>query len=254
MKTQSIIRASLYVLAAVLGLAGCGREGDSRLSALGPDLGGRGAADASSNLVTLPFDPAHFASPKANLYFPLVPGTRYTYRGVSRDGEERNVVAITDTTKSIVGVTTIVVHDQVFAEDGSLKEDTFDWYAADDQGNVWYFGEDTKEYDHGTFLTSAGSWEAGKNDARPGIIMLANPHVGDKYKQEDSPGVVEDMAKVLSLSETVTVARGTFGGCLETTEWTPIEPGNRSHKFYAPGVGTVLEISSRQGGERVELQ
>src|SRR4030095_6788922 len=155
-----------------------------RLAVLGPDLGGAGSSNASSNLVTLPFDPAHFTSPKANLYFPLIPGTTYTYRGVSREGEERNVVEITGDTKSIAGVTTIVVHDQVFIEDGSLKEDTFDWYAADDQGNVWYFGEDTREYDHGTLLTTAGSWEAGKNGARPGIIMLANPRVGDKYKQE----------------------------------------------------------------------
>jgi hypothetical protein len=250
MKTPPIIRTSLFALALVT-LAACGR--DTNRLATAPDPGGTAGITASSNLITVPFDPNNFATQVDNRYFPLDPGTTFTYRGVSKEGEERNVVEVTHDTKTILGVQTIVVHDQVFIEDGSLLEDTFDWYAQDKQGNVWYFGEDTKEYDHGTLVTTAGSWEAGKDGAKPGIIMLADPHVGDQYKQEDSPGVVADMGKVISLTETVTVPTGTYTHCLETTEWTPLEPGNRSHKFYAPGVGNVLETSTRQGGERVEL-
>jgi hypothetical protein len=236
MKTSRTFRASLGALAFV-----------------GLVQGGASIMAASSNTITIPFDAANFQTPKSNAYFPLNPGTTYTFRGVSKQGVELNTVDITKKTKTILGVATTVVHDVVRIEDGSISEDTLDWYAADKNGNVWYFGEDTKVYDHGTLLTTAGSWEAGKNGATPGIIFLANPHVGDQYRQENSPGIVEDMAKIINLDETVTVEYGTFNHCIETTEWTPIEPGIRSHKFYAPGFGTVLETSTKQGGERVEL-
>ena len=252
-KTSTITRTSLWALGAILALAGCGQSGHRSLLATAPGFQVGNSVTANSNLVTPPFDPASFVSGVDNRHFPLRPGTTYTYRGVSRSGVEINTVEVTHDVRTILGVTTMVVHDAVFIEDGSLAEDTFDWYAQDKQGNVWYFGEDTKTYDHGVLVTTQGSWEAGKSDARPGIIMLANPHVGDQYKQEDSPGVVEDMGRVVSLTETATVEAGTFGNCLKTTEWTPIEPGNRAHKFYAPGVGTVLELSTRHGGERVEL-
>ena len=252
MKNPSILGASLLALA-VVSLTGCGQNGGPSLLGTKPDLQGAIGINASSNLISLPFDPANFVRGVDNRYFPLRPGTTYTYRSVSKNGVETNTVEVTRNTKAILGVTTIVVHDAVFIEDGSLAEDTFDWYAQDRQGNVWYFGEDTKTYDHGTLVTTVGSWEAGRNDARPGIIMLGDPRAGDMYKQEDSPAVVEDMGRVVSLTESVSVSAGSFANCLETTEWTPIEPGNRAHKFFAPGVGTVLEESSRQGGERVEL-
>jgi hypothetical protein len=246
MKTRLLVRVAWLAIAA-LG-AGCGRNADRLATA--PEVRG---VSSSSNIVTLPFDAAHFQNPKANVLFPLVPGTTDTYRGVSKQGIETNTVEVTQQTRTILGVSVVVVHDRVYIEDGSLSEDTFDWYAADQDGNVWYFGEDTKEYDHGTLVTTEGSWEAGKNGAQPGIIMLANPEVGDQYQQENSPGVVADVAKVLSLDETVTVAAGTFTHCLKTREWTPLEPGVREAKFYAPGIGVVLETSTRQGGERVEL-
>jgi hypothetical protein len=248
MKAHSIFGVSVCGLATVLVAAGCGRN-----LSTAPNPQGQVGTLASSNLITLPFDPANFVRGIDNRYFPISPGTVFTYRGVSKSGQESNTVEVTHNTKTILGVVTTEVHDQVYIEDGSLLEDTFDWYAQDKRGNVWYFGEDTKEYDHGVLVSTAGSWEAGKGDAKPGIIMLADPHVGDSYKQEDSPGVVADMAKVISLSETASVEAGTFANCLATTEWTPIEPGKRSRKFYAAGVGMVLELSSRQGGERVEL-
>jgi hypothetical protein len=123
----------------------------------------------------------------------------------------------------------------------------------DKLGNVWYFGEDSKQIENGVVVGTEGSWEAGVDGAKPGIIMLAEPKVGTKYQQEFAPGVAEDMAKVLSLSETVEVPYGRFEGCLKTAEWTPLEPGAREFKYYAPGTGQVLEVQSRGGGVRVEL-
>ena len=246
MKNASIVRASLLAFAFT---SACGRN-DAKLMTTAPRSPSSGV---TSNLVTIPFDPNNFVSGVTNPYLPLVPGTTFTYRNLLKTTEELNTIEVTRDRKTILGVAVTVVHDQVFLADGSLAEDTFDWYAQDEQGNVWYFGEDTKEYDHGVLVTTAGSWEAGKNGALAGIVMLADPHVGDVYKQEDAPGVVADMAKVVSLDETLTVPYGTFTHCIETTEWTPVEPGDRSHKFYARNVGNVLEVATRQGGETDEL-
>lgn len=250
MKTLTMFRAAALFAGASLFLASCGR--DVNPLAVAPDS--RADASASSNTITLPFDPANFSNPQANPYFPMSRGTLWTYHSTSKKGgPETNIVEVTRRTETILGVATTVVHDVVYLQDGSIAEDTFDWYAADDQGNVWYFGEDTKTYDHGKLLGTEGSWRAGQNGARPGIIFLAHPQVGDQYLQEDSPGVVADMARIISLDETVTVNGVTYTQVIETTEWTPIEPGHRAHKFYAPGAGTVLETSTREGGERVEL-
>ena len=238
-------RVIILAALAVTALGACGRHSS---------LATAPVAGASSNVITIPFDANHFSNPRNNPYFPLTPGTEWTYATTTKkNGNESNVVTVTHETKTLLGVRTTVVHDVVFLADGSISEDTFDWYAADDQGNVWYFGEDTKTFDHGVLVTTEGSWEAGKNGARPGIIFLAHPHVGDTYQQENSPGIVEDMARVIAVDETITVRGTVYSDVIVTTEWTPIEPGNRAHKFYAPGVGTVLETSTRQGGERVEL-
>lgn len=250
MNVHSITRAGLLGLAALVVIPACGRNGTSLLSTA-PGVTAQLAS--SSNIVTPPFDPSAFVKGVNHPYFPLPPGRIYTYRNILKDTYELNTVEVTRDKKTILGVDITVVHDQVFIADGSLGEDTFDWYAQDRQGNVWYFGEDTKTYDHGTLVTTEGSWEAGKNGAHAGIIMLANPQVGDVYKQEDAPGVVADMAKVIALDATASVPFGNFTNCIETTEWTPIEPGDRAHKFYARGLGIVLETSTRQGGERDEL-
>jgi len=207
------------------------------------------AVGTNETRIEIPFDQANFIGGVQNPYFPLVPGTIYTYRQETPDGVEINTVEVTHDTKTILGVTVTVVHDQVFL-DGALKEDTFDWEANDKDGNVWYFGEDTKEL--GPPVSTAGSWEAGKNGAQAGIIMLAHPMIGDTYYQENAPGVVADQARVKSLDETVTVPYGTFTECVKTQEWTPIEPGDRAFKLYAPGIGPILEVPNHGGGP-VEL-
>ena len=197
-------------------------------------------------------NPANFVEKIDNPYFPLTPGTTFIYEGESEDGSERVEVNVTNETQVILGVTCIVVRDRVWIDD-ELVEDTFDWYAQDKDGNVWYFGEDSKEIENGVVVGTDGSWEAGVNGATPGILMLAAPVIGTQYQQEFAEGVAEDMAKVLSLSETVAVPYGAFPGCLKTVEWTPLAPGAREFKFYSPGVGLVLELQSRGGGVRIEL-
>ena len=124
----------------------------------------------------------------------------------------RNEMVVTNDTKVILGVTTIVVHDSVY-EQGVLTEDTLDWYAQDEDGNVWYFGEDTKELDeNGNVISTEGSWEAGVNGAKPGIVMEAKPRKGDRYQQEFATGVAEDMAQVIGYKNSYCVRHGCFKG------------------------------------------
>jgi hypothetical protein len=151
-----------------------------------------------------------------------------------------------------MGVACIVVRSRE-TEDGQLVEDTFDWYAQDRDGNVWYFGEATREYEDGEVASTSGSWEAGQDGALPGIIMRGEPRIGDSYRQEYRVGIAEDMGEVVSLTATVTVPYGSFAGALETRDWSPLEPGVEEWKYYARGVGLVLEVEGDGPEARVEL-
>ena len=197
-------------------------------------------------------NPSDFTSKVTNLYFSLTPGKKMVYEADTEDGLERIEVYVTNEKKIVQGVETAVVWDRVWLE-GDLIEDTKDWYAQDKEGNVWYFGEDSKEMIEGKIVSYAGSWESGINGAKPGIIMEANPQAGDSYRQEYYIGEAEDMGDVLALGETVTVPYGTFSNCLKTLDWTPLEPGSKEHKYHCPEAGgTVLEVDL-DGGERAEL-
>jgi hypothetical protein len=179
-------------------------------------------------------NPAEFTTKVDNKYFPLKPGTTFFYDG----GAERDEFAVTHSTKKVMGVECVAVNDKAW-ENGKLIEQTYDWHAQDKKGNVWYFGEDTKEYKNGKVVSTKGSWEAGVDGAKPGIIMQAHPKVGQSYRQEYYKGEAEDMAKVQSLNESVTVPYGSFDHVLVTKEWTPLEPSYAEHKYYARGVGQV---------------
>ena len=181
--------------------------------------------------------------PIDNPYFPLAPGSRWVYRETATDGsKQRVVVKVTHRTRLIAnGVRARIVRDTV-SERGHVIEDTFDWYAQDAGGNVWYLGEDTKEYENGTVVSTKGSWEAGVNGARGGLIMPANPRPGMQYRQEYLAGEAEDKARVVSV----------FADSVLTREWTPLEPKRFEYKLYARGVGTVLELSV-PSGDREEL-
>ena len=187
-----------------------------------------------------------------NPYFPLDPGTTFIYKPLDEDNVV-DTMEVTFDTKEILGVTCIVVHDWETV-DGELTEDTYDWYAQDKYGNVWYFGEDTTAFlDDGT-ISKEGSWEAGKNGAEAGIIMLADPIAGLSYQQEYSKDIAEDMAKVLRLDARVSLENGdSFEDCLKTKEWTPLNPGVIENKYYAPGVGLVLIEELKEKTVRVEL-
>lgn len=193
-------------------------------------------------------DPADFVAQIDNPLFPLVPGTEYTYEG---DGETVKYVVTTET-KQILGVTCVVVHDTAYV-DGEVIEDTFDWFAQDKDGNVWYFGEDTKEYEGGKVTSTEGSWQAGVDGAQAGIVMHATqPAAGVAYRQEYLACEAEDMAEVTSVSEAVSVPFGDYTDCLQTREFTPLEPDLDEAKYFCKGVGLALVIDNKTGG-RVEL-
>lgn len=184
---------------------------------------------------------ANFTHVINNPYFPLVPGTVFTC--IEKEGRETREVTTTVThdTKKIMGVKCVVVRDTVKLG-GVVLEDTFDWYAQDKQGAVWYFGEDTKEFKAGGRVVTEGSWEAGVNGF-PGIMMPANPKPGASYKQEYSPNNAEDMGQVVAVGETVTVPAGTYKDCVKTKEWSMLESGH-GFKWFAKGVGFVRGESS----------
>ena len=199
------------------------------------------AAATSATESKLPeFDPDHFVRDVTNPLFPLPLGTRLFYYDTEDGLPERVVTKVTREHKTILGVPVVVVLDRVFL-DGVLKERTFDWYAQDKHGNVWYFGEDTKEFEDGRVISTAGSFEAGKNGARAGVIMRAHPKLGQTTAQEFAPGVAEDKGLVLDLDATVHVPYGTLHHCLKQAEFTALDPGALEHKFYCPGIGVVRE-------------
>jgi hypothetical protein len=194
------------------------------------------------------FDPDDFVGAVNNPLFPLPLGRRLIYRGTG-DGEPMRVVTdVTRQHKTILGVPVVVVLDRVFVS-GELAELTYDWYAQDWHGNVWYFGEDTREFEDGEVVSTAGSFEAGKNGARAGIIMRAHPKVGLTTPQESAPGVAEDQSRVVDKNVTVTVPYGTFRHCIKTAEFTPLEPEVLENKWYCPGVGIARERDVRGGND-----
>ncbi|HET9945758.1 MAG TPA: hypothetical protein VFR56_08895 [Actinomycetes bacterium] len=217
-----------------------------------PGAAAAAAAPAGPDLPPTHLDPARFSTTIDNPYLPLVPGTRMVYRERGDDGPGRIVVTVTRRTKTVQGVETVVVRDRAFIA-GELVEDTRDWYAQDRRGNVWYFGENTKEYEDGKVVSTDGSWRAGRDGARAGIVMLARPRVGDSYYQEYAPGEALDQATVLRLDASRTVPYGTVDDLLVTRDFTELEPDLVERKFYAPGVGVVLEKLVRGGRERVVL-
>ena len=198
-------------------------------------------------------DPSTFVALVDNPYWPLTPGSEWVYRETSGDGEVlRVVVTVTSETKQILGIDATVVHDTV-SLGNEVVEDTFDWYAQDADGNVWYLGEDTKEFKNGKVVSTEGSWEAGVNWAQAGIILPAAPTPGLTYREEYLEGEAEDAATVLGVDEQVEVPFGIFDGVLLTKNFTPLTPELVEHKFYAVGVGQVAAITVSGGTDREEL-
>ncbi|MCK5559393.1 MAG: hypothetical protein KAJ51_02325 [Thermoplasmata archaeon] len=184
-------------------------------------------------------DPANFVDTIDNPYLPLNAGQRLIYEGDTEDGVEHIEVYNTNETKIIMGVTCTVVRDTV-SIGGELLEDTYDWFAQDIHGNVWYFGENSREFEDGEWSTE-GSWEAGVDGAYPGIVMLANPMPGIAYRQEYWEGEAEDMGVVVSMGESLTISYGSYDDLLVIRDWNPLEPDEVEHKYYAKGIGVIRE-------------
>jgi hypothetical protein len=238
------MRRVTIALVAALSLAGCAGDDDGTTTAASPLP--QGGAHVQ-------LDPADFSATIDNRWWPMAPGSRWVYREHEGGSSQRVEVTVTDKTKRVAaGVTARVVHD-VVSENGEVKEDTFDWYAQDSAGNVWYMGEDTKEYENGKVSSTEGSWEAGVDGAQAGVIMPAHPKPGMAYRQEYYKGHAEDAALVLSVDERAKVPFGRFNGLVMTKDYTPLEPNAAEYKFYAAGVGPVLTTSATGGSSREEL-
>jgi hypothetical protein len=227
----------------------CVRTADQDLgSARGACKGEKWArAEACRALGQAPYDPpirpSDFVGEVTHPYLPLRPGTVFVHEG------ERVVSTVTvlDKTVTILGVRCVVVRDTEVV-DGELAEDEFDYYAQDQAGNVWYFGEVSLRFDGGAVVSTERSWVAGVGGAKPGIVMPASPEPGATYRQEFAPGRAEDMARVESLGQ----PQGAFSNVLMMFVFTPLEPDDRERKYYAPGVGQVLAVDLRTG-ERERL-
>jgi hypothetical protein len=240
-------RTRAAALAVAVLLAGCGGSAGER-------PGDAAGADLPQRAEPVELDPAAFTVEIDNPYWPMHPGTRWTYREIDEDGVELEVVVTVSTeTRTIAnGLTARIVRDTV-TEDGRVVEDTRDWYAQDARGNVWYLGEDTAEFEGGTVSTRAGSWEAGVDGALPGVIVPAEPAAGTAYRQEHYEGEAEDAGEVLSVVEQVEVPAGHHRGALLTKDTNALEPDVLEYKLYAPGVGPVLALGVSGGGGREEL-
>jgi hypothetical protein len=202
-----------------------------------------------------PYDPQvspdQFSTTIDNPYSPYTPGTTLVYEGDSIDGFVHNEVTTLKETATIAGFTVRAVEDVVLL-DGVLSEDATDYFAQRADGGVWYMGEVSRSYADGFLDSLEGSWRTGKDNALPGIIMEGAPKVGDFYRQEYQAMNAEDVAEVIALDETVVIGMGTFDHCIQTLESSPLEPGSTEYKYYAPGIGMILDVDL-ETGDRLEL-
>jgi hypothetical protein len=197
--------------------------------------------------------PGDFVREVTNPWFPLKPGSVWRYKGLKEGVNTTDAVTATHRTKKILGVTTTVVHDVVSVK-GKPEEVTDDFYAQDRHRNVWYFGEETEELNaQGKTTSTEGSFEAGVEGARPGVLIPGHPKVGLVGRQEFLKGEAEDHFRVLDLKASVSVPFVSTGKALRTREWTPLEPAAVDNKYYVRGVGTVREIAVKGPVEKLEL-
>jgi hypothetical protein len=251
-KEEFVTRLSLMaiVATAAAAISGCSSSKSPSSSTAKEVVGCAAGADAGGGY-NPPIVASDFTTTIDNPYYPLVPGTA---QHLKDSAGNIVVIEVTQDTKTILGVTTRVIHDTVTAPDGMLTEDTWDWFAQDKTGSVWYFGEDTIKYGPDGGGSKAGTWTGGVDCARPGLVMEAHPKIGDSYRQEFYAGQAEDQADVLKLTETVTVPAGTFTNCLKTRDYTRLSPGADENKYYCAGVGNLLTVDlPEQLGMREEL-
>jgi len=197
-------------------------------------------------------DPDNFTDEITNPYWPMTTGRSWNYEGSDGELTESIIVEVLNNAKTVMGIPCTVVRDRV-SEDGELVEDTYDWYAQDLQGNVWYMGEDSKEIEDGKVVSTEGSWEAGIDGAQPGIVMWAEPFPVIPYRQEYYFEEAEDWGQVIDILDSLVIGIGVYYNILQTKEWTPLEPDVAEYKYYAPDVGLIKEEVISGGSGVVEL-
>ncbi len=192
-------------------------------------------------------NPADFSTSIDNPFFNLPVGKIMHFNAKTEDGVETTEIVVTNEKRTLMGVETVVYWDRVYLN-GKLKEETRDFLAQHRNGDVWYFGEEVDNYEDGKLKDHHGAWLAGVDGAQPGIWMKADPKVGETYKEEYYAGKAEDMAKVVSVSETVETPLGTFENCIKTDNTTPLEPKVLESKFYCREIGgQALELDVAEG-------
>ena len=188
-------------------------------------------------------NPANFTNSTiiTNPYYPATPGKKYIYEGQTDEGFERVEEQRLNITKTIMGITCVISNFKGYVND-KLVEETWDWYAQDNDGTLWYFGEEVNNYNqNGTLIDHGGSWEAGVDGAQPGKIMPAHPQTAMKYREEYYFGHAEDQAEIIGTGLNETISLGTYNNCIKTKNWTVLEPDALENKIYAPGIGLIKE-------------
>lgn len=198
-------------------------------------------------------NPADFTTKITNKYFALPAGKKLTYE-TTEQGKvtERIEIEILRETKTIEGIETVIYLDKEF-KNGRLVEETRDYLAQHKNGDVWYFGEDVKNYSNGIVVNRSGSFIHGKDGAKAGIWMKAEQRVGDSYKQEFYPGHAEDTRDTVAVGETVTTKNRTYTDCVKVYDWTPLEKNAQEHKYHCPEVGALVLTVDLKSGSRAEL-
>jgi hypothetical protein len=202
--------------------------------------------------------PADFSTNINNPFFSIPVGKKMVYEKTTEDGKERIEILVPGWTRTVMGVETLVFWDRVYLND-VLIEDTRDYLAQHKNGDVWYFGEHVDNYENGKLKDHHGAWLAGVNGAKPGIWMLANPKVGDEFRNEYYKGEAEDITKIVAVNETVVVPFGTLTDCVKTFDWTPLDSTSIANKYFCkqPAGGTALEVDlpgpKRKVAEKSEL-
>jgi hypothetical protein len=247
---EAVIAGSVVVAI----VASCGSDDNGAAVRATPSTAGTSGADLPVGDEPVDLDPAAFTVDIDNKYWPMEPGTRWSWREVDEEGNELQVMVTvsTESKKVANGITARIVRDTV-TQDGEVIEDTFDWYAQDAGGTIWYLGEDTAEFEDGEISSRAGSFEAGVDGALPGVIMPGDPVEGMRYRQEYYRGEAEDNGEILSIDEQVEVGYGHFENAVLTKDTIAIEPDVQEYKLYAPGVGPVLVLGVSGGAGREEL-
>jgi hypothetical protein len=240
------IICSVFVFASLVFAQGCS-SGTQSSTAIPTE------SQPGGRVYTLDPRPADFVEEIDNPYFPLIPGTKWEYE--IRQGTtvvEKDTVEVLTEKRGVNGIQATVVRDTVTVDD-QVVEDTYDWFAQDNEDNVWYVGETVDNYIAGVLVNHSGSWEWGVDGALPGIIMWADPaaHLNEQYYQEYYPGKAEDKGQVLSVDESVTVPFGSFENVVQTYDFSTLESRAKEHKFYAPRIGLIKEIDLNSGEEVV---